>query len=163
MKKLHLLLVATTVSSAMLLAISVPVSVLAQQKGDKPGKDAAPNNTRPRLSLRAQPSVAVAPARIVLTAELIGGPNDFEEYYCPTIEWEWGDDTVSESTLDCDPFESGKSEIKRRFTVQHVFRRAGAYKVYFHMKRKDKNLASASATIQVQPGGGMPQPFDDRN
>lgn len=160
MKKLRLLLVAATVSSAVLLGLSVPAAVLAQQKGDKGSKEAAPANLKPRLSLRAQPTVAISPARIVLTAELVGGPNDFEEYYCPTVEWEWGDDTVSESTLDCDPFESGKSEIKRRFTVQHVFRRVGAYKVYFHIKRKDKTLASASATIQVQPGGGMQQPID---
>jgi hypothetical protein len=153
MKKLHLLLVV----AAATFSLATPATLVAQGNGEKPGKDAPV--ARPRVLLRAQPSVGVAPARVVLTAELVGGPDDFEEYYCPTIEWEWGDDTRSESTLDCDPFESGKSEIKRRFTVQHVFRRAGAYKVYFHMKRKDKNLASASATIQVQPGGGKQQPF----
>jgi hypothetical protein len=100
--------------------------------------------------------VAVAPARIVMTAELVGGTADLEEFYCPTIEWAWGDDTVSESTVDCEPYESGKSEIKRRYTVQHLFRRGGSYKVYFHLKKKDKTIASASATVQVQPGG---EPF----
>jgi hypothetical protein len=159
MKKLHLLRIAATASLPVIFTLSIPAALAAQQKGDKPAKDAAPAIVKPRLSLRAQPSVGVSPARVVLTAELVGGADDFEEYYCPTIVWEWGDDTVSESTIDCDPYESGKSEIKRRFTVQHVFRRAGAYKVYFHMKRKDKNLASASATVQIQPGGGMQQPF----
>ena len=62
-------------------------------------------NERPKVSLRAQPSVSVAPARIVLTAELQGGSDDFEEYYCPSIEWEWGDDTSSESSSDCEPVE----------------------------------------------------------
>ena len=37
-------------------------------------------------------------------------------------------------------------------TVQHTFKREGLYKVYFHLKRKDKTIASASVTIQVQPG-----------
>jgi len=151
MKLLRRVLVAAIAS----LAIALPVVLVAQQKGDK-AKDAA---NRPRLSLKAQPSVGVAPARVVLTAELVGGGDDLEEYYCPTIEWEWGDDTVSESTVDCEPFEAGKSEIKRKFTVTHVFSRPGPYKVYFHMKRKTKTIASASATIQVQPGG-LSQPFE---
>jgi hypothetical protein len=111
---------------------------------------------RPKVVLRAQPQVAVAPARIVLTAELQGGANDFEDYYCPSIEWEWGDDTSSESTIDCEPFEAGKSQIKRRYTVEHIFRRQGSYKVYFHMKRKDKQLGAAATTVQIQPGGGPP-------
>jgi hypothetical protein len=107
---------------------------------------------RPKLGLRAQPSVAVAPARVVLTAELQGGSDDFEEYYCPTIEWQWGDDTTSESTNDCEPFEAGKSQIRRRYSVQHVYRRNGSFRVYFHMKRNGKILGSASTVIQVQPG-----------
>lgn len=133
---------------AVWLALTGPSALLAGQKNQK-DQDAK----RPRVTLRAQPMVAVSPARIVLTAELSGGPDDFEEYYCPTIEWEWGDDTRSEATSDCEPYVAGKTQIKRRFTVQHTFRRAGAYKVYFHMKRKDKLIASASATVQVQPGG----------
>ena len=131
----------------MCLALTAPSASLAGQKNQKD------DVKRPRLTLRAQPVVAVSPARIVLTAELSGGPDDFEEYYCPTIEWEWGDDTRSEATSDCEPYVAGKTQIKRRFTVQHTFRRPGAYKVYFHMKRKDKLIASASATVQVHPGG----------
>ena len=113
---------------------------------------------RPRVNLRAQPSVAVAPARVVLTAELQGGSDDFEEYYCPLIEWEWGDDTISQSSNDCEPFEAGKSQIRRRFTVEHTYRREGNYKVYFHLKRKDRVLGSASATVQIQAGAGA-RPF----
>jgi hypothetical protein len=111
---------------------------------------------RPKLRLTVRPQVAIAPARVSLTAELQGGSDDFEEYYCPAIEWEWGDDTSSESTTDCQPYEAGKSQIKRRYTVQHVFRRAGTYKVYFHLKARDRILGSAAATLQVQPGLGAP-------
>ena len=83
--------------------------------------------------------------------ELIGGANDFEEFYCPTIEWEWGDGTQSESSSDCAPYEAGKSEIKRRYTVEHFFR-AGAYRVMFHLKRRDKSIGAASVNIQLRPG-----------
>jgi hypothetical protein len=133
-------------AAATLVVASLSAAALAQQK---PAREPDP---RPRIALRAQPPVGIAPARVVLTAELSGGANDFEEYYCPTVVWEWGDDTTSESTLDCDPYEAGKSEIKRRFIVEHTFRRSGSFKVYFRLKRKDKPVAAASTTIQIQPG-----------
>ena len=87
----------------------------------------------------------------MLTAELIGGANDFQEYYCPTVVWDWADGTESESTFDCEPYEEGKSEIRRRFTVQHTFR-AGAHKVWVRLKRSEKLLASASVNVHIQPG-----------
>ena len=62
-----------------------------------------------------------------------------------------GDGTQSESTTDCAPYEPGKSEIKRRFTVEHVFR-AGSYRVMFKLKRREKPVASAGVSIQVRPG-----------
>jgi len=140
----------TIVLACLMLMLSS--SVFSAQRNDQNNKDKAAEAKRPKISVRAQPPVGVAPFRVVLTGELQGGADDFEEYYCPTIEWAWGDDTTSESTLDCEPYEAGKSQIKRRFTVEHTFRREGVYKVYFHLKRKDKLLGSASVTIQVQPG-----------
>ena len=128
------------------------VTVFALQKTDKDVKDIKDGDKRPRLALRAQPAVGVSPARVVLTAELVGGANDFEEYYCAAVEWEWGDDTRSESTTDCEPYEEGKSEIKRRFVTEHVFARAGAYKVYIRLKRRNKPVAAATANVQIRPG-----------
>jgi hypothetical protein len=107
---------------------------------------------RPGLSLKASPVISFSPARIVLTAELKGGPNDFEEYYCPTVEWDWGDGTHSEATADCEPYEAGKSEIKRRYIVEHVYRYAANYRVQFKLKKKDKVLSAVTATVQVRPG-----------
>jgi hypothetical protein len=68
------------------------------------------------------------------------------------VLWEWADGTESESTLDCEPYEAGKSEIRRRFTQEHVFRNAGAHKVWVRLKRNNKLLASANVNIQIQPG-----------
>jgi hypothetical protein len=132
-------------TAAACLALSAPAAFSAPQKNDK-------DEQRPKLLLHAQPPVSIAPSRVVLTAEMVGGANDFEEYYCPGVEWDWGDDTRSESTIDCDPYEAGKSEIKRRFTVEHVFRRPGNYKVFFRLKRRGKTVATASANVQVRPG-----------
>jgi hypothetical protein len=123
-------------------------------KNSKDSKDKGDDSKRPKLTLKAQPPVSISPARVVLTAELVGGANDYEDFYCPTVEWDWGDGTTSESTLDCQPYEAGKSEIKRRFTIDHRFRRAGELHVSFRLKRNDKVLALASVRIQVQPGPG---------
>lgn len=140
------------VAAAAYVTLAVPATVTAQRDQNDRNSAKALEAKRPKFTLRAQPPVGVAPARIVFTGELQGGADDFQEYYCPTVEWAWGDDTTSESTLDCEPYEEGKSQIKRRFTVQHTFRREGQYKVYLHLKRKEKQLASTSVTIQVQPG-----------
>jgi hypothetical protein len=136
--------------AAFLLLSATLTAASPAQKPDKDAKD-NPDNRRPQVKLKAQPVIAMAPARIVLTAELVGGANDFEEFYCAAVEWEWGDGTQSESSSDCPPYEPGKSEIKRRFTVEHVFR-AGAYRVMFHLKRRDKSVGAASVNIQVRPG-----------
>ena len=137
---------------ALILGIgAAQFATAASQKTDK-GQE----GKRPRLGLRAQPSVGIAPARILLTAELVGGTNDFEEYYCPTVTWDWGDDTVSESTTDCPPYESGKSEIQRRFTVEHTFKRSGMYKVYVRLKQRSREVAATSTTVQVQGGTREP-------
>ena len=95
----------------------------------------------------------IGPSKVVLRAELVGGADDYEEFYCPTVEWDWGDGTHSESTADCEPYQAGKSEIKRRFTIEHIFR-AGYYRVAFRLKRRAKAVAYATATVQVQAGGG---------
>jgi len=136
------------IAAACLAIATAPGVARAKQNTSKESKD----NPRPRITLRAQPPMGVAPARIVLTAELVGGANDFEEYYCPTISWDWGDDTTSESTVDCEPYEAGKSEIKRRFTVQHIFRQEGTQKVFFRLKRRSKEVGTAWVMVAVRPG-----------
>jgi hypothetical protein len=134
-------------ASVLLPLALVSIGAAGPQKNAKdPSAD-----KKPKLALKAQPVIAMSPARIVLTAELVGGPNDYEEFYCPTVEWDWGDGTHSESTSDCAPFESGKTEIKRRFTVEHVFR-AGSFRVSFKMKQHERVVGLSTIQIQVRPG-----------
>jgi hypothetical protein len=110
----------------------------------------------PKIAVKASPAMAISPARVVVTADITGGPNDFEDFYCAAIEWEWGDDTRSNQSADCEPYEPGKSEMKRHFTADHVFRTAGEYRVRFHLKKKDKTIATATTTLRIQPGLGDP-------
>ncbi len=109
-------------------------------------------NKKPSLSLKATPPIAFSPARIRVVADIRGGADDYQEYYCAGIEWDWGDGTISENAQDCDPYEAGKSTIRRRFSAEHTYRQAGNYKVFFRLKRKDKTVGATSASVQVRPG-----------
>jgi len=107
---------------------------------------------RPKLSLRARPTMGFSPINVTLTAELRGGPDDFEEFYCPEIEWDWDDGTTSEASADCDPYEAGVTRIRRRYTASHRYHESGAYQIRITLKRRDDTLAAASTTVQVRPG-----------
>src|SRR3970282_861343 len=60
-----------------------------------------PKQERPSLSLSLSPRTGIAPAQVRATAEFRGGSDNFEEYYCASVEWEWDDGSLSESTTDC--------------------------------------------------------------
>jgi len=136
------------------IAVAMMLSAVSGHQKDDKNKNAKESDSRPKLTLKAQPLMAIAPARVVFTAELIGGANDYQEFYCPTVEWEWGDDTRSESNSDCDPYQPGKSEIKRRFTMDHSYKNGNnmPLKVLFRLKRRDKTIAAASTNVQIRPG-----------
>ncbi|HEY7284357.1 MAG TPA: hypothetical protein VH497_02860 [Vicinamibacterales bacterium] len=137
-----------TVGCLLIPLSLVAPSTSAAQKSDK---DKDSDSKRPKINLKAQPMIAISPARVVLSAEIVGGPNDYEDFYCAAVEWDWGDGTRSESGSDCEPYEPGKSEIKRHFTVVHNFR-AGQFRVTFRLKRGDKSVGFATVSLQIRPG-----------
>lgn len=110
------------------------------------------DKNKPSVSLKATPTMGFAPTRVVLTAELKGGANDYEDFYCASIEWDWGDGTKSLNKGDCDPFEAGKSEIQRRHVVSHVFNLPGDFQVEFRLKQKDKVVGFARTSVKIRPG-----------
>ena len=114
------------------------------------------DNKKPKISVKANPAMAISPARVVVSADINGGPDDYEEYYCAGVEWDWGDDTRSNNSADCDPYEAGKSQIKRRFTADHLYRISGEYRIQFRLKKKDKPIAAASTSVKIRPGLGDP-------
>jgi hypothetical protein len=110
------------------------------------------DNKKPSVSLKASPQGGFSPLRVVFTAEIKGGADDFEDFYCPTIEWYWGDDTRSETKADCEPYETGKSEIRRRYATDHTFQTAGEYTVEFRIKQKDKTVGMGRTLVRIRPG-----------
>lgn len=138
----------------MALAIAAVAGLGARPAdgSDRTDKDKDAKDRKPSIVVKVTPPMSMTPARVTATAELKGGADDYEDYYCPTIEWEWGDETKSEQTIDCTPFEAGKSQIRRRFTGEHTYQMSGNYRVQFRMKRANKVLGGGSATLQVRAG-----------
>jgi hypothetical protein len=131
---------------------ALSVASLSAQKADKDKETRDKDQgRRPKVSLTARPLVSISPSRVVLSAELVGGADDNEEFYCADTEWDWGDGTKSEASIDCEPYEAGKSLLKRRFTADHVFR-AGNHRITFRLKRRDKVIGSGTVMVEVRPG-----------
>jgi hypothetical protein len=128
--------------SAAVVGASMALAVVLHAADDK----------KPSITLKANPAMGFSPARVVVTAEVKGGRNDDESLYCASVEWVWGDDTRSESKTDCEPYEAGKSEIKRRFTLDHTYQTAGNYRVEFYLKQKNKRVLGGHTSVNIRPG-----------
>ncbi|MBQ01094.1 MAG: hypothetical protein CL477_10470 [Acidobacteria bacterium] len=115
----------------------------------------AQDDDRPELTLRARPNLAFAPAEIAFTGRLRDGADDHEDFYCVSAEWDWDDGTRSESIFDCDPYEPGISEIRRRFSRRHSYDIGGRYEVRLTLKRRDEVVDVARTGVVIQ-GGGFP-------
>lgn len=127
--------------AALLLALAPPAA---------PGD--SPKGRKPRLDIRPSPRVAFSPVSIYVTAELTGG-DDLEDFYCPALEWDWGDGGRSEYQADCEPFES-KESFERRFFARHDYRRGGQYSVRLTLRRSQRAIAAATANITVHSSLG---------
>ena len=136
--------VCTFVTAAVML---LPFGVDAQAPAPAEPK-------KPTLSIRATPPVGFSPLRVRAAVELRSGSDDYADFYCATIEWDWGDGTISENTSDCNPYEAGKSTIQRRYSADHIYRQGGAYRIVFRLKQKTKAVASTTTNIQVRSGAG---------
>lgn len=131
---------------AAVLAIALPSARASS------AQRAGAQDKKPSLSLRATPPVGFSPLRVRVVVDVRGGDDDYADFYCPSIEWDWGDGTVSEASSDCEPYEAGKSTIQRRWTSEHMFRQSGGYKIMFRLKQKNKAIAASSAQVQVRAG-----------
>jgi hypothetical protein len=137
--------------ACMAFAAALTAAAQGQDKTSKDKDSDKDKDKRPKLTLTARPPIGMSPAKIAITAELNGGRNDLEDFYCTTTEWDWGDGTESETTADCEPYEPGKSTFKRRFTVEHIFR-PGRFRVTLRLKKHDKAVSQATVTVEVRPG-----------
>ena len=127
-------------------ALGAMVGIVIATQGVVAGQD----GEAPDLRLRTTQQVAFAGTELLFIAELTGGDDDYREFYCVTVEWDWDDETRSEMTPDCDPYEPGVSQIRRRFSSRHRFDYPGRYEVRVNLKQRDDLVASSRTTVEVR-------------
>lgn len=138
-RTLTAILVAASISGVLAAGVA-----LSAQKRDE--------NKKPSISLKATPVAGFTPLKVRLTVDVKGGSDDFQDFYCPAVEWVWGDDLESSNSSDCAPYEAGKSTIQRRYTAEHTYRQPGQYRASLRLKQKDKTVGVASVNIEARSG-----------
>ena len=130
-------------------ALAAAMAIIAPANADQ---RAADDVKKPSVTLRATPALGFAPLKVRFVADIKGGSNDYEEFYCAAVEWDWTDGTTSESSEDCAPYEAGKSTFPRRFSAEHTFRQSGQYDVAFRLKQKKKVVGLGRTVVRVRAG-----------
>lgn len=139
-------------AGCLTFALATVLTTLAPDVPADAGQRAAQDNKKPSVALRATPPVGFAPLKVRFAAELKGGADDYEDFYCATVEWDWADGTTSGTSEDCNPYEPGKSTIQRRFSAEHTFRQGGEYDVVFRLKQKNRVVSYTKAMVRVRAG-----------
>ena len=132
-------------------AAAVAVLLLAGPAAMLSGQD-SPERERPSLTLRSTPTVGFTPLNVRVVADLREGDDDHPDYYCPLIQWEWGDGTMSESSLDCEPYQAGVSAMRRQYTSTHTYRQPGSFRLRIRLLQDDDTVDTATDRIQVRGG-----------
>ena len=87
--------------------------------------------------------------RISARLEDLEKAEDLEEYYCLDQVWDWDDETDSEYSPDCDPYEEGM-DIETRFSGTHQYRYPGTYTVWLRLQRNGDTVIAASVKVQIR-------------
>ncbi|MCM2257933.1 MAG: hypothetical protein NDJ94_20050 [Vicinamibacteria bacterium] len=128
-------------------ALALPVA--------SPALAAEPKAKKPKMDVRVLPRFGFSPLNVLAIAEFKGGA-DHEDFYCPEIEWEWDDGGKSVTAPDCPAYEAGVTKIERRFSAEHLFKRAGIYGIKVTMRRNGNQIAQGTIRLEVKPGLGDP-------
>lgn len=134
------------------LIVAVLATTMAAGGPVNAGQRSTDENKKPSVTLKATPPLGFAPLKVRVVVDLKGGANDYAEFYCANVEWDWADGTTSGSSEDCEPYEAGKSTIQRRFTAEHTFREGGEYEIAFRLKQKSRIVAYGKGTVRVRSG-----------
>ena len=130
------------------LAITVLLLMVTEQSHTNTSEQQS--TERPSLSLRVSQEFNSRRGLVRASLEIRGGSDNYEEFYCPALEWDWGDDTFSEAKRDCEPYEADKSMIERWFRGQHTYHASGVFKVTLRLKKRGQVVGFATSNVQIQ-------------
>ena len=141
-----------TRAGCLIVAVVVTVTMIATHGAPANAAQGTNDSKKPSVTLKATPPLGFAPLKVRVIVDIKGGADDYADFYCASVEWDWADGTTSGTSEDCDPYEPGKSTIQRRFTADHTFREGGDYDVAFRLKQKSKIVSLTKGTVRVKSG-----------
>ena len=87
--------------------------------------------------------MAGQPLTVLLVADIVGGPDNSQELYCPGKKWQFGDGMSLTASASCMAW-TPDVKIKRHFEQIYTYDAPGTYKVTF------TRGPVASETLEVQ-------------
>ena len=104
----------------------------------------------------------VAPLEVNFTGELVGGPDNNQDYYCVESGFDFGDGVNQAAIPDCVEWQE-EAEIMRRFTANYVYAEPGEYQVTFSLAGTRSEpitiiVKDAADSAEAQPAPAEPTP-----
>ena len=79
-----------------------------------------------------------------------------EDYYCPRIEWQWEDGSISEEESDCVPFaEAAADDHRQVWTQRRAFQKSGRYVVRARLYKADRLVRIVETTVVITGWSGF--------
>ena len=79
-----------------------------------------------------------------------------EDYYCPRIEWQWEDGSISEEESDCPPFaEATPDDHRQVWTRRRAFQKSGRYVVRARLFKADRLMRILETSVVVNGWSGF--------
>ena len=79
-----------------------------------------------------------------------------EDYYCPRIEWQWEDGSISEEESDCPPLaEATDGDHRQVWTRRREFQKSGRYLVKARLFKADRLVRILETAVVITGWGGF--------
>lgn len=104
---------------------------------------------KPEIKLFAHPRQGFMPLTIFFEAQLINYEKNPEAFKCLVEKWDFGDGSKSEHQPNC----SETLSIKTKFMTNHLYTRAGNFRVQFTLGEKDNAILSNVLWVNILSSG----------
>lgn len=108
-------------------------------------------------TLTADVIEGIAPLTVNLTGELVGGPDNNQDYYCVKSAFDFGDGIAQSSIPGCIEWSEG-IEIQRRYTASYIYDEPGEYQVTFSLGGTESEPVTIVVKSANAPSGSTPEP-----
>jgi hypothetical protein len=112
-------------------------------------------------ALTADVVEGAAPLTVNFAGELVGGPDDSQEFYCVESMFEYGDGIAQSAIPDCVEWEPG-IDVQRRFTSNYIYDEPGEYQVTFSLAGVESEpvtiVVTGDEAGEVQPADAFDEP-----